>query len=35
MTLNTGRQIDPTFLPDSFDFDPEVIFVDDGRTPPP
>ncbi len=35
MTLNTGCQIDPTFLPDSFDFDPEVIFVDDGRTPPP
>ena len=35
MTLSTGRQIDPAFMPDFFDFDPNVIFVDDGRTPPP
>lgn len=35
MTLSTGRAIDPTFVPDFFDFDPNVIFEDDGRTPPP
>jgi hypothetical protein len=38
MTLNTGRAIDPSHMPDFFDFssiNPADLFVDDGRTPPP